>query len=66
MCVHDHSYACVCTQGLGTCTQQRVSTTFLTEKLSQIVLVLLIQAGFNLGSLDLKSDALPTEPPRHI
>ena len=46
--------------------RQRVITTFLTRKNSQVFLVL--PTGFELGSgnpLDLESDALPTEPPRH-
>ena len=43
-CVHDHSYACVYTQVLGTATSQH--NTFDSEKLSQIFLVL--RMGFEL------------------
>ena len=47
--------------------QQRVSTIFFdSDKLFSNCLVLLTQTGgSNLGSLDLESDAPPTEPPRH-
>ena len=39
-CIHDHSYACICTRGLGTpATSQH--NIFDSEKLSQIFLVLL-------------------------
>ena len=44
-CVRDHSYACVCTRGLGTQTASQHNI-FDSDKLSQIVLVLLKQTGF--------------------
>ena len=52
--------------GGGGGAHQRVSTTFLTrnKNLSQIFLALLNADWVrNSGSLDLESDALPTEPP---
>ena len=57
--VRDHSCACVYThEGLA------VSITCLTrEKTHEVFLVLL--TGFELGSWNVKSDALPIEPPRH-
>ena len=46
--------------------RQRVSTTILTGKNSHNCFVCSWRRrGSNLGSLDLESDALPTEPPRH-
>ena len=66
-CVRDCSCACVYTRGIGTPTSQH-NVFDSGEKISQIVLVLLTQAGFDtsdlFGSYDLESDALPTEPPR--
>ena len=56
---------CVCTHR-GWAHRERVSTTFLTRKNSQILLVLL--TGFeprSFGPLDFESDALPVEPPSH-
>ena len=50
--------------GLGTPTASQ--HIFHSEKLSQIVLVLLTPTGSNLESLDLESDALLTEPPHQI
>ena len=56
MCVHTGSWA----------HRQRVSTTLLTWKNShKLFLCSWHRRGSNLGSLDLESDALPTEPPRH-
>ena len=46
-----------CTQG-GWAHRQRVSTTFLTQSFSCFP-----DGGLNLISLDLESDALPTDPP---
>ena len=65
-CVRGHSCECVYTRGLGWAHQQRISTTFLTRKNSQICLVLL--TGLELGSLisySIASHALPGEPSRH-
>ena len=62
MCGHNHSYACVYTQGLGTLTISRQNI-FDLEKLSQIFLVLL--RVFEPPVLDPESDDLPIEPPRH-
>ena len=53
-----HSYVCVYTQGLGTQTTSQHNI-FDLDKLSHIF------GGSNLGSLDLESDALPVEKPRH-
>ena len=39
---------------------------FDSEKVWQVFLVLLMQTGFEPRVLDLESDALPTEPPRHL
>ena len=51
--------------GLGTPTASQHSM-FDSEKQSQFFLVLLTQTRFEpRGSLDLESDALSTEPPRH-
>ena len=64
-CVRDHSYdAPAYTRGWPR--RQRVSTTFLTrEKLSPFFnCVPDAGGGSNLRSMDLESDALPTEPPR--
>ena len=47
--------------GTPTASQHNVSD---SEKLSQFVLVLLAQAGFEPPIFG--SDALPTEPPRHL
>ena len=52
-------------RGLGTPTSSQRNI-FDSEKLSEMVLVLLTQADSNLQSLDLESDALATEPPRHV
>ena len=63
----DHSYACVSTRGLDTQTASQHNI-FDSEQLSQIFLVLLTQAGFEppvFLSLDLESNARPTEPFRH-
>ena len=63
--MRDHSSACVYTRGLCTPAASQHNI-FDEENLSQIFLVLLTQAGYEpIGSLDLESDALPTEPPRH-
>ena len=56
LCVRQHSYACVYTQGLGTPTASQHNI-FDLEKLSQSFLVL--------WSLDLESDALPIELPHY-
>ena len=61
-CVRDHYYACVYTRGLGTPTASQQNN-FDSEKLT--ILCVCSRRGSNLGSLDLKSDALPIEPPRH-
>ena len=61
-CVGDDSYACVYTRGLGTPTTSQYNI-FYSEKLSNLFLMLLTGPGSNLRSLDLESDALPTEPP---
>ena len=45
--------------------RQQFSTTFLTRNNSQFVPVLLTSNLSNLGSLDLQSDDLLIEPPRH-
>ena len=56
--------ACIHTWGWAH--RQRVSTTFLTRKNSQLFLCSWRGRDSNLESLDLESDALPTEPPRHF
>ena len=63
-CVRDHYYACVYTRRLGTLTK-RVSTTFLTRK-KTLNFFKCSWRGSNLGSLNLESHTLPTEPPRHV
>ena len=63
-CVRDYSYACV-TRGVEH-TDSESAQHFFFEKLTNLS-VLVTQAGFeppNLRSLDIESDALPTEPPR--
>ena len=54
-CVRDHSYACVYTRGGG----------HIGKKTYNFVLCSWPRWGSNLRSLDLKSDALPTEPTGH-
>ena len=65
--VRDHSYSYLYTRGLGTQTACEHNLCD-SEKLSQLFLVLLTQAGLEppvFGIFDLESDTLPTEPPRH-
>ena len=68
MCIRDYCYACVYTRGLGTPHRLWVST-FLTPKTyHKFFLCSRRRRGSNLrsfGSLDLESDALLTELPRH-
>ena len=53
------------TRGLGTPTASQHSM-FYSENLSHFFLMCSwCRRGWNLRSLDLESDALPTEPPRH-
>ena len=61
-CVLDHSYACIIyTRWLGTPTASQHNI-FDSETLVFLVLL----TGVELGSWNVKSDVLPTEPPRHI
>ena len=53
-CIHDHSHAWVYIRGLGTLTASQHN-----------MFVLCSWRGSNLGSLNLESAALTTEPPRH-
>ena len=65
MCIHDHFYVCVYTQGLGTPTASQHNI-FDSGKLSHIFL--LLPTGFKLGSMisyNLESDTLPIESPVH-
>ena len=70
-CVSDHSYACVCTWGLGTLAASQHNI-FNSGKNVLVFIVLL--TGFELGSLpdiieswgEKTTDVLSTEPPRHL
>ena len=62
-CVRDHSCECVYTRALGTpptASQHNIIDSGKAHKLS-----LCSRRDSNLGPLDLESDALPIEPPRH-
>ena len=64
-CVREHAYACVYTRGFDTPTASHHNI-FDLEKWSQFFLLCSWRRrGSNLGSLDLESDTLPTEPPLH-
>ena len=67
MCVRDHFYVCVYSRGLGTPTASQRNS-FDSEKLTHFFFLLYSgrRRGSNLGSLDLESDAQPTEPPCHV
>ena len=62
-CVRGYSYASVCTRGLGIPTASQHDI-FDSEKTHNLLLC--SRRDSNLGSLDLESDALPTEPARHL
>ena len=61
-CVRDHSYACVCTQGL--CILTTSQRNILTRKNFHKVFLCSWRCS-NLRSLDLESNALPIEQPGH-
>ena len=64
-CVHDHSYACAYTWGFGAhwhCDSESAQHFWPKKYLN---LLLCSWWGSNLGSPDLESDTLPTEPPHH-